>query len=791
MASFDSDPSNQMRLWYRTPARDWMQESLPLGNGSLGVMVFGGTACEEYQFTDSTLWNGGPHGPEGFRTGIRPGAAEALKEVRRLLREGRIKEAESLGEEHLTGLEPDFGCSQAFGRVLVEMADIPEEIPLNYRRELDLETACSSVRFETGERRMDRLAFCSHPAGLFVGRIEIHGPPADFLIRLESDHIGTLHDARGNDLCFSRCGTWPSRNFSRPTHLSTAFEARLRILTDGETSFSDTDCRIRGATRMVLLLGTATNYAPDAEDFLRKDWQSGLLSRLNTAESLGFERLQEDHVADHARLFGRVSLRLEGPRQEELPTDERLAAEKPDVGLIEQAFQFGRYLLIASSRPGGLPAHLQGIWNNSNTPPWDGDYHLNINAQMNYWPAGPANLSECAEPFVALIERLSRAGRRPARDIFGADGWCMFHRTDAWSSACPGRSLRWGWFPGSTGWLCRHLWEHYQFTDDRKFLAHRAMPVLLDAARFYLTTLVEEGDQLIVSPATSPENFHNLPDGSQACISAGSEMEHAIARDLFRICLCAAEELEMEGDLVEAIRNALPRIPEPRIGRYGQIQEWPTDVDNPNDQHRHLSHLYALYPGVEITNSPMGRAAQQSLLMRGPGGTGWTRAWKLLLWARLRDGARAEEMLAKCQHLVRSNDIDYEDGGGRYANMLCAMPPFQIDGNFGFTAGVAELLLQSHADLLDLLPALPESWQSGKVRGLRARGNFLVDLQWQAGQLVRAKISNPGNRAFRVRCPSRFVASQPNQAPLSSPLMKNGLWTAMVPAGSAWLLITR
>jgi len=782
-----------MRLWYRNPARDWMQEALPLGNGSLGVMVFGGIACEEYQFTDSTLWNGGPYGPEGFRTGIRPGAAEALKEVRRLLREGRIKEAEALGEEHLTGLEPDFGCSQAFGRILVEMADMPPEIPANYRRELNLETACASVRFETGERRIERLAFCSHPAGLFASRIEIHGPPADFLIKLESDHVGTLHGTRGNDLFFARSGTWPSRNFSSATHLSTAFEARLRIITDGETEFADGSCQIRKATRIVLLLGTATNYDADAQDFLRKDWQSSLLSRLDTAESMGFKRLQTDHVADHARLFGRVSLRLDGPRREELPTDERLASALPDVGLIEQAFQFGRYLLIASSRPGGLPAHLQGIWNNSNTPPWDGDYHLNINAQMNYWPAGPANLSECAEPFAVFIERLARAGKRPAREIFGADGWCMFHRTDAWLSACPGRSLRWGWFPGSTGWLCRHLWEHYQFTGDREFLANRAMPVLVDAARFYLATLLEDGDRLLVSPATSPENFHRLPDGSQACVAAGSEIEHAIARDLFRLCLSAAEVLGTDDPLISTIRNALPRIPEPRVGRYGQIQEWPTDVDDPTDQHRHLSHLYALYPGVEITDprSATGRAARQSLLMRGSGGTGWTRAWKLLLWARLRDGARAEEMLAKCQTLVRSNDIDYEDGGGRYANMLCAMPPFQIDGNFGFTAGVAELLLQSHAGFLDLLPALPESWQSGEARGLCARGNLSVGLEWRKGRLRRAEISNPGNGAFRVRCPSFFLARQADESPLSPTRTKDGLWTAMIPAGRTWLLTAR
>jgi len=771
-----------------------MQEAIPLGNGCLGVMVFGGAGLEEYQFTDSTLWNGGPNGPDGFRLGVRPGATEALKDVRRLLREGHIKEAEELGENQLTGLEPDFGCSQAFGRILVQMSGISSEIPDNYLRELNLETACASVRFESGERRIERMAFCSHPAGLFASRLEIHGAPADFLIKLESDHVGTLHGARGTDLFFARSGTWPARNFSRATHLSTAFEARLRIVTDGETEFAGGSCQIRKATRIVLLLGTATNYDPDAQDFLRKDWQPALLSRLDAAESLGFERLQADHVADHAMLFDRVSLWIDGPRQEDLPTDERLAAGIPDVGLIEQAFQYGRYLLIASSRPGGLPAHLQGIWNNSNTPPWDGDYHLNINAQMNYWAAGPGNLSECAEPFVDFIERLAGTGKRPAREIFEADGWCMFHRTDAWLSACPGRSLRWGWFPGSTGWLCRHLWEHYQFTGDREFLTRRALPVLLDAARFYLATLVEDGDRLIVSPATSPENSYTLPDGSQACVSAGSEMEHAIARDLFRICLRAAEVLGTEDALHAAIRKALPRIPEPRIGRHGQIQEWPYDVDDPDDQHRHLSHLYALYPGEEITDSHSGtgRAARLSLLMRGPGGTGWTRAWKLLLWARLRDGTRAEEMLAKCQNLVRSNDIDYEDGGGRYANMLCAMPPFQIDGNFGFTAGVAELLLQSHAGFLDLLPALPESWQSGEVRGLRARGNLSVGLEWKAGELVRAEISNPGNQAFTVRCPSFFVARQAHHEPPFFPARTdNGPWTLTVPHGTAWTLAAR
>jgi len=780
-----------MKLWYPSPARDWMQEALPLGNGRLGVMVFGGTDSERYQFTDSTLWNGGPNGPEGFRSGIRPGGPEALREIRRLLQEGRIVEAETLGERTLTGLETDFGCSQAFGNIRVEMPGARPETCVNYYRELDLGSACASVRFDDGERRIERLSFCSYPAGVFVGKIEVRGEPANFLIGLDSDHTETIHDSVGSDLFFSRSGSRPSRNSFQDTHLSTDFEARLRIATDGETTFNREACVIRGATRIVLLLATGTNYDPGAGDFIRQDWRPDLLARLDAAESAGFDRLHAEHIADHSLLFDRVSLRIEGPRRDDLPTDERLSADKIDTGLIELAFQYGRYLLIASSRPGGLPAHLQGIWNNSNTPPWDGDYHLNINVQMNYWPAGPANLPECTEPFLDFIARLAEAGKRPAREIFGVDGWCAFHRSDAWSSASPGRSLRWGWFPGSTGWLCRHLWEHYQFTGDRDYLRRRALPILLDAARFYLATMVEDTDgHLVVSPATSPENSYRLPDGSAACIAGGSEIEHAIARDLFRICLRAAEAMGIGDDLIGRIRDALPRIQGPRIGRLGQIQEWAPDADDPDDHHRHLSQLYSLFPGDEVADehSPTGEAARQSLILRGPGGTGWTRAWKLLMWARLREGDRAEGMLYKCQRHVRSGDIDYEDGGGRYANMLCAMPPFQIDGNFGFTAGVTELLIQSHTGVLDLLPALPRSWREGSVRGLRARGDLLVDLEWKEGELYRAKIINPGARGFRVRSPSSFIVRGPSGPPLPATPTENGTWTLDVPNGPEWLL---
>jgi alpha-L-fucosidase 2 len=749
------DRHEPLTLWYRQAAERWV-EALPVGNGRLGAMVFGGIAQERIQFNEHTVWTGAPHDYS------HAGASAHLDALRRLLFEGRQQEAEALAMREFMSVPLRQKAYQAFGTLIVRFPGIHRARASDYRRELDLDTAMASVRFRHGGVAYTREVFASWPAQVIVIRLSADTPGSLTLTAgFESAHAGARVTGRDESVLSLEGGVAGG---------AIRFEARAVVRHEGGTrqALSDGTIAVSGANAAIIILSGATNFRSyrdvSADPVRRND------EMLQRVAGRSYEALRHDHLLDHQKLFRRVSLDLGSTPAASLPTDERIArfANSDDPHLVTLLFQYGRYLLMASSRPGGQPANLQGIWNDSNTPPWDSKYTTNINVQMNYWPAEAANLSECQEPLFDALQDLSDSGARTARAHYSARGWVLHHNFDLWRGTAPINNANHGIWPTGGAWLALHLWDRYLFAGDREFLRTLAYPLMRGAALFFADTLVEHpaSRNLISGPSNSPE---------QGGLVMGPTMDHQIVRGLFGAVILASRILDTDADLRSKLLSIRARIEPNHVGRHGQLQEWIEDRDDPANQHRHVSHLWGVHPGSEIT--PFGTprlfdAARRSLEFRGDGATGWSMGWKMNLWARFLDGNRAWRILRNLIRPATDGGIDMQgDGAGLYPNLFDAHPPFQIDGNLGATAGIVELLLQSHdpygtpgslsdvqsgeAGFLHLLPALPAALPDGRVVGLRARGGFEVEIAWRAGRLAEARVHARGDRKLTIRYAGR------------------------------------
>ncbi|MBC8874467.1 MAG: glycoside hydrolase family 95 protein [Planctomycetes bacterium] len=729
-ASADVGP---LQLWYPKPAEKWT-EALPVGNGRLGAMVFGGVDVERLQFNDDTLWTGAP------RDYSHTGAKDHLPTIRKLLFEGKQREAERLAMEHFMSVPLRQMAYQPCGDLEIEF---PHTTVTDYRRQLDLDAATITISYQTGGATFTREVFASYPDQAIVVRFTCDQPgKITFAAKLSSPHpdpeVAVVAPSQ-----LLMCGGLKDYEQKRtgltlPSVLK--YAARLLVKREGgKVEAKDGRIEVSGADAATLMLVAASSYRSYKDVGGNPAELTG-----NTIESVAaksYRELRDAHLADYRSLFRRVSLDLGTTDAVGQPTDQRIGefTNQSDPQLAALYFQYGRYLLISSSRPGSQPANLQGIWNEHLNPPWECKWTTNINTEMNYWLAELTALSECHEPLFDMLDDLVESGGKTAQAHYGCPGWVLHHNTDVWRGTAPINASNHGIWPTGGAWLCQHLWERYRFTGDKGFLAQRAYPVMKGAAQFFADFLVEDPrtGHLVSSPSNSPEI---------GGLVAGPTMDHQIIRYLFRSCIEAAEALGVDEDFRKELAGLIPRIAPNQIGQHGQLQEWLEDKDNPNNHHRHVSHLWGVHPGSEIT--PRGTpelcaAARKSLEFRGDGGTGWSLAWKINFWARFEEGERAYRLLS---NLLTP--------GRTYPNMFDAHPPFQIDGNFGGTAGIAEMLLQSHAGEIAILPAWPrETWRTGSVKGLRARGGLEVDIAWKDGHAVNATLKAIVDGRHKLRPP--------------------------------------
>jgi alpha-L-fucosidase 2 len=746
-------PSSQLSLWYREPAADrplvprpsgrganaeWVR-ALPVGNGRLGAMVFGGVVNERLQLNEDTLWAGRPYDP------VNPDAKDALPEVRRLLAAGQYKEAAQLTGDKVMARPLAQMPYQVLGDLWLAFPAAASVT--NYRRDLDLATAMARVSYTAGGVSFTRDIFASAPDDVIVVRLTSNGAgQISFDSRLVTPQRATTEATADGDLVMrGRNGDGAGATADgQPMTGALTFEARVRVLPTGGTRTIDGDAIVvRNADAVTLLISAATSYRNFAD--VTGDPGAKVSAALNRAAAKSFETLRDAHVRDYRTLFDRVTFDVGStPASTSTPTDQRVTgyASGNDPALAALYFQYARYLLISSSRPGTQPANLQGIWNDSLSPPWGSKYTININTEMNYWPALSANLEELMDPLTALVQDLAVTGTRTARTMYGARGWMAHHNTDLWRATAPIDGPQWGMWPTGGAWLAQVLFDRYEYNGDRAYL-QTIYPLLKGAAEFFLDTLVEDPKRgwLVTSPSLSPENPH--PFGTS--LAPGPAMDQQILRDLFASATKAAAELGVDADLRKQWTNTRARLAPDQVGKAGQLQEWLEDWDMqaPEMNHRHVSHLYGLFPGrdIDVRRTPeLAAAARRSLEIRGDIGTGWATAWRINLWARLGDGERAYDILKFLLGPERT-----------YPNLFDAHPPFQIDGNFGGAAGMVEMLVQNDEGEIRLLPALPKAWPTGRITGIRARGGFELDLSWKDGIADRVVVRSRLGRPLRLR----------------------------------------